>query len=165
MSLGYVIDSMDKVGLEFSGGLGLRIWDRDIQSLPDIAGLREKYNWPYLQIGLSGILQFTAKDTGSVSLHFKKAFNPTLDVEFKHGLYDPVTIDLDEGKGLEIQGMWSHHFDDKTHLEFGPYLRYWWFDKSDATALTKDNVPIGLVYEPASRTRSLGLRLSVLMAF
>jgi hypothetical protein len=149
----------------FSGGLGLRLWDRDIQSLPEIAGLKEEYSWPYVQLGLSGIFHFTAKDTGNVLLRVKKALNPTLDVEFKHGLYDTVTIDLDEGTGLELQALWSHYFDDKTQLEVGPYLRYWKFDKSDATSLTRDNVPVGLVYEPANSTRSLGVRLSVLMLF
>lgn len=165
LSLGYSLDSVDNVEYEFSGGLGLRLWVREIQSLPDIAGLKEKYKWPYIQLGVSGTYPFTAKDTGTVLLHVKKAFNSTMDVEFKQGLYDSVTIDLDEGTGLDIQMLWSHYLDDKTHLEIGPYLRYWWFDKSDATALTKDNVPVGLVYEPTNKTRSLGLRLSLLMTF
>jgi hypothetical protein len=165
LSLGYSLDSMKNVEYEFSGGVGLRLWDRNIQSLPDIAGLKERYNWPYMQFGLSGIFQFSSKDTGIVVLRVKKAFNPTLDVKFKNGLYDSVTIDLDEGKGLELQTMWNHYFEDKTHLEFGPYLRYWWFDKSDSTSLTKDDASVGLVYEPASITRSLGLRLSLLMTF
>ncbi len=165
LSLGYVQAITESTCLEYFGGIGLRLWDRDIQSLPDISGLHEEYKWPYILLALRPSVQYTTKDQGSFLVMVKKTFDATLDVEFQQGLYDPVMLDLHDGMGLELLAGWTHQFDAHTSLELGPYLRYWWFDKSDDLTLTKDDVPVGMVHEPANMTRSLGFRLSLLKKF
>jgi hypothetical protein len=165
LSLGYVQEIAENTCLEYFGGIGLRLWDRDIQSLPGISGLHEKYQWPYVHLALRPSVQYTEKDRGSFLLMVKKTFDATLDVEFQQGSYDPLTLDLGDGLGLELHASWAHQFDDHTSLELGPYLRYWRFDKSAGFTLTNAGVPVGMVHEPANLTRSLGFRLSLLKKF
>lgn len=163
--LGFSQDISESTRLEYSGGVGLRIWDRDIHSLPDIPGLDETYQWPYLQLGIEPAIQYSPNNRISFLLKVKKTYRATLDVEFKEELFDPVTLDLDDGVGLELEATWFHKIDQSTTLGVGPYLHHWWFDESKETTLTKNGVPVGKVYEPASISRSTGFRLFVTKNF
>ncbi len=159
LALGYSQEISEKLKMEYFGGLGLRIWNRNIHSLPSIPGLDETYEWPYFSLGIRPIYHINSASKVDFLLRAKRSFNATLDVEFKNEVYDPVKLDLNDGQGLEVEVNWLQSIDRNTSIGFGPYLHLWWFDESDSFALTKNGAAVGTVFEPANYTRSLGFHL------
>lgn len=161
LTFGFSQDLNASTQLEYSGGLGLRNWERDIHSLPGIPGLDETYDWPYLSLAIKPVIQMNPGNSVTLLLRAKQAFDATLDVKFKDGLHDQVKLDLDNGRGLELEVTWFYEKSPTTSIGLGPYLHFWWFDESDQFTLTENGTPVGTVHEPASDTRSLGFRLFI----
>jgi hypothetical protein len=158
---GYQHQSPGKTRFRYFVGLGLRIWDRDIRSLDDIAGLDETYEWPYLSLGIQPTFDVGPRSSLSLLLQANKAFDASLEVTFKEQRYDPVSLALDEGLGLRLVGTWTLELDQSAAVGFGPYLDLWWFDRSEPQPLTRNGILVGSVHEPQSLTRNLGLQLFI----
>lgn len=151
----------ETIEIAYIFGVGKRYWDRDIHSLPNISGLDEQYEWPYFSLGVKPTYEINTQSSIDLLVRAKRTFNATLDVEFKEGQYDPVKLDLDDGIGLEFEANWLQRIDQTTIIGIGPYLHLWWFDQSEELTLTINGLPAGSIYEPASFTRSTGIRLFV----
>ncbi len=82
--------------------------------------------------------------------------------ESKFSELDPeipdLSLDLDGGYGIEVSAMLSAPI-GRNAVRFGPFLRYWNIEQSKSKTFREEDFEIEF-FEPANKTRELGLRLS-----
>jgi hypothetical protein len=163
--LGRQIEFDNTSTLALYGGLGYRSWARDIQSIADVFGLDEEYDWGYYLVGISATADLGPRDRLGAELQFRKAFNGNLDVRFKGDIYDSAGLDLDDGDGFRLALNWGHQINENYEFTLGPYIDVWKFDRSEDVDLSRDGVTLGSLHEPASRTRAYGIRFFLTRRF
>jgi hypothetical protein len=136
--------------------LGLRLWDRDIHSLPDTPGLAETYTWPYVSIGVKPRYQLDTSNSISLALSLQAVFNATLDVSFKSSQFDSTRLDMKNGQGLKLALAWVHKA-GRISFSISPYIDLWRFNRSDPFPLKKDGVVVGVLTEPTGLTQNAGM--------
>ena len=156
-----VMDAAVRVGRWIGGwampyaGLGYRRWDRDI--LPgSINGLFESYRWKYAWLGAKFITLPREAMALALDIGWIKPIDPVLYVDFR-GTYSveprlkPESLD-----GLRLMLTARMALPEKTVLVLEPYFEYWRLGRSPVVSAGGVSV-----YEPASKTRDIGLNLRV----
>lgn len=143
-------------------GLGLRYWYNDTEGSGGYA--REVRYW-YFPIGM--------KINGRLSDHWKWRINAEYDFflggrvkshfsDVHPGFNDPVVDqDLGEGDGFRFALGFTRKLDKMCALSIEPYITYWDIDESDISLLTFYGMPDTYIIEPANKTTSYGLRISL----
>jgi hypothetical protein len=139
---------IDESGGEISSG-GLAGYDREI-------------GYAYVPIGIGARVP-----VGKGALLLSGQYNLVLSGTSKSKLsgIDPelpdLKLDLDGGHGFEATIAYQMAI-GKHALSFGPFVRHWKLDRSEAFTITNPEDPSEAVefFEPPSRTTELGLRLS-----
>ncbi len=140
--------------------LGYRYWQRDIRGDGAVAGLDEDYRWPYLGVG--GGLDWGRGESGTwyTEVFVKRMFGGRIDADFGNQ-FDSASLEMDAAWGLQLLLRWQ----SRTNSDYRPYAevlyRYWDAEASDKETLFSQGAPIGTIFEPASETWELGLRVGV----
>jgi hypothetical protein len=134
-------------------GIGYRRWDRNI--LPGtLGGLFESYRWKYAWAGSKLMVYHDAASSFTLDIGLLKPLRPELLVDFKKA-YNVEPMVYPESKlGLRVQMNSSFAINRRSSLSLEPYYEYWELGRSP-------NITAGAVtlYEPASKTRNIGLNL------
>lgn len=129
-------------------GWGYRQWNRDIRPA-SLAGLYEVYRWQYAWLGA----KFAAYRQGAtdvmLDLGWIRPINPTMQVN----VYK-ANLNLGSRNGLRLLLTSNTVLPQKIVLVFEPYYEYWELGRSSMVTSSG-----GVIYEPASKTRSVGLNL------
>jgi len=160
LTAGFQSNHSGKMQTNYFAGLGLRLWDRDIHSLPGTPGLTETYTWPYVSFGIKPRYQLDSSNSINLALSLQAVFNATLDVSFKSSLFDSTKLDLKNGRGLKLALAWVHT-SGQLSFSIAPYLDVWRFNRSDSFPLKKDGVVVGSLTEPESLTRNAGVMVLI----
>lgn len=144
-------------------GLGIRYWHNDIEGY---GGYEREVRYWYLPIGI--------KTNSCLSDHWQWRMNAEYDFflggrvksylsDVDPGFNDPaVDQDFAEGYGLRFSLGLTRKLSKIYALSIEPYITYWDIDKSDySMAGIDEHDRIIYVYEPANKTTSYGLRISL----
>ena len=140
-------------------GIGYRRWDRNI--LPNsLGGLFESYRWKYAWAGSKFRLSGDTASGTVLDIGLLKPLNPELKVDFKVTYNVEPTV-YPEGKlGLRIMSTTHLAFTRHSEMVIEPYYEFWELGRSpDVTAGSVT------LYEPASKTRNLGLNVRFALLF
>jgi hypothetical protein len=134
-------------------GIGYRRWDRNI--LPGtLGGLFESYRWSYAWAGAKFLAYRDEASSFTLDVGLLKPLNPELHIDFK-GTYNVEPVVYPESKlGLRVLLTSKRTLANGSGLTIEPYYEYWELGRSPTVVAG----PIS-VYEPASKTRNIGLNL------
>jgi hypothetical protein len=134
-------------------GIGYRRWDRNI--LPNSLGsLFESYRWTYVWAGSKIMTYQKGASNFILDVGLLKPVKPELRVDFRN-TYNVEPVVYPEGKiGLRVLLTSNLALSKRAGLTIEPYYEFWELGRSP-------NVTDGAVtvYEPASKTRNMGLNL------
>ncbi len=140
-------------------GLGYRRWDRNIQ--PGAAGgLFESYRWGYAWLGAKVIAY--QRDTSNlvVDIGWIKPIDPAIYVDFRGAYNIAPSLNLASQDGLRLMLTSHTALPGNITLILEPYFEYWQLGRSPNVtyrdSVTNRNIT---VYEPASKTKNLGVNL------
>lgn len=129
-------------------GLGYRRWDRDIRPA-SLAGLSESYRWQYLWLGAKLVAYQRSTSHLTLDIGRIRPIDPVLHVGAYNASLTPESRD-----GLRLMLTSHRSLSGGSTLILEPCFEYWALGRSPRVATG------GLtVYEPASKTRNLGLNL------
>jgi hypothetical protein len=134
-------------------GIGYRRWDRNI--LPGtLGGLFESYRWSYAWAGAKFMAYRNKTSSYVLDVGLLKPHKPELHIDFK-GTYNVEPVVYPKSKlGLRVLLTSNWAFSNGTGLAIEPYYEFWELGRSPTVV----DGPIS-VYEPASKTRNIGLNL------
>lgn len=145
-------------------GFGFREWQRDILPTGAVLGLFETYYWYYGFVG--GKVELLSKDKLSVWLdgRLTRPINPTMEICFSN--FDCADLSLGVNTGGRVSLPVHYRINIKSKLVFEPYYESWDFGRSPNETLTVNGVPAGgVIHEPRSETRNVGISISVSSQF
>lgn len=140
-------------------GIGYRRWDRNI--LPGtLGGLFESYRWKYVWVGSKFRVYQDGTSCHVLDAGLLKPLQPELHVDFISAYNVEPVVYPESRLGLRLQLTSSIALSQNTGLVLEPYYEFWELGRSP-------NVTAGAVtlYEPASKTRNLGINLRLGWAF
>lgn len=147
------------------GGIGYRLWKRDIQSTVSATGLFETYRWPYTYVGLQYPLwQETTWGNLTIDARLSHTYRPAIDIDFK-GLYDSSQLDLGSKRGFRVALPFSIPQTDGYQLNIVPFWEAWEFGHSSSKNLAQNGIVVGTVKEPRSETKVYGIAVSLTTNF
>lgn len=148
--------------MDLTLGLGMRDWERDIQSTASADGLLEEYHWNFASIGAHYSHQFDARHRATIGYEYRSLFSADLDVKFRSGDFDDTNLSLPDGDGRAIVLQWRYDWRPTVSWVLSGHYRFWDIPRSKAWALSRNGVLLGsTVTEPRSETREVALRLSL----
>ena len=156
---GRVVFMQHDTSVQLHAGLGYRDWQRDIAP-GNPAALYETYTWAYGSLGLQLAKEFDARTAVSADLQINRPLNPEIKVRFAAG-NDPVTLDLGEKNGFRLALAVEHRLQPGLSLRISPWYEAWDLGRSPTVTLTQNGMPVGMVNEPRSETRNIGISLGV----
>ena len=134
-------------------GLGYRRWDRDI--LPGtLGGLSESYRWKYTWVGAKILAYRHDESSLTLDIGWIKPIAPKMQVDFKGAYNISPTLDLGSRDGLRLMLTSRLALDKHAMLILEPYYEYWQLGRSPL--VTTGGIS---VYEPASKTKNLGVNV------
>lgn len=149
-------------------GIGYRNWRDRIEDSTTaggtpVYGYRREIVYFYLPVGLhfadagSERWGWTARAQGNYLIR-GKVYSHLEDTDPG---YDTLNNTQKHGYGYEVAVAWSYHFNDDRWVGFfvEPYYTYWKIKDSDKVDLNYYGVPIGYAYEPANKTKVVGVRV------
>jgi hypothetical protein len=140
-------------------GVGYRRWQRDILPAGSVLGLSETYRWGYALVGANALMWQKGSLAWSADLRLTQPFCPTVNVDFG-GVFDATRLDLGARAGFRTGFPLRYSFGDKNAISLEPYYEQWNLGRSSTVPLTRNQVPVGFVFEPKSDTRIFGINLS-----
>lgn len=151
LSIGRVPAITEPWSYWYGAGIGDRLWRRDIRSTPTAFGVREYYNWPYLNLN-AGANYRAIRITAS----YQRAVFPRLYVDFKND-YQSVDFEAGSTDGLrfEIAARTSSVINRPMARVF---LVAWRSAASDAYFIAGTHIQL---HEPASATVVYGFTIDV----
>jgi len=148
-----------KTGLSL--GLGYRYWDRAIQSTSTASGLREKYTWNYISLGVHSYQFLQSKNDVQISVELIKPFNAIININHKDS-FDSINLNMDPQLSLRLSGEWQTKYDSKKSIFLACKLEIWRMDKSNTRQLSVDGINTALsITEPANISLQSGLTVGV----
>lgn len=134
-------------------GLGYRRWDRNI--LPaTLSGLFESYRWTYGWLGTKFMAFQKENSHIMLDVGLIKPLATEMHVYIR-GTDNAATVLYPKGKtGLRMMLTSQRALSENSTLILEPYFEYWRLGRSPSVTTGGDTV-----YEPASKTRNLGLNL------
>jgi hypothetical protein len=129
-------------------GLGYRRWDRDIRPA-SIGGLFESYRWEYAWSGAKIIAHQQGASNLMLDIGWIKPLGPVMYV----GAYN-ASLNPESKIGLRMMLTSHMALSENTTLILEPYFEYWRLGRSPP--VTTGGIT---VYEPASKTKNLGVNI------
>ena len=129
-------------------GLGHHLWNRNIRSA-SLAGLFESYNWQYVLLGAKIITYRQSTSDLKLDISLIRPVNPSMYV----AAYD-ATLHLESRNGLRLMLTAHSKLTENTTIILEPYYEYWQLGRSPSIIAGKYTV-----YEPASKTKNVGVNL------
>lgn len=132
-------------------GIGYRDWQRDILSTQRVIGIKETYQWLYYAGGLGVVRKFGDQ---SLSFDLSKRFTDRVNeqVEFKNDL-DGLTLSPDSDSAFIASIQWRRALGEHWALHAEAEYVRWDFNQSEADVLTRNELPVGMVFQPANKTQ------------
>lgn len=123
-------------------------------------GFDREIGYTYIPVGLAATVPVGSKMALVLSSQLNWVVAGTAESKFSE--LDPeipdLSLDLDGGYGIEVSAMLSAPI-GRNAVRFGPFLRYWNIEQSKSKTFREEDFEIEF-FEPANKTRELGLRLS-----
>jgi hypothetical protein len=134
-------------------GIGYRRWDRNI--LPgSLGGLFESYRWKYAWVGSKLTVYKNGSSSYVLDAGLLKPIQPKLYVDFKQAYNVEPSVFPQSKLGFRLQLTSNFALSRSSGLTLEPYYEYWELGRSPT--VTAGAVTL---YEPASKTRNVGLNL------
>jgi hypothetical protein len=129
-------------------GLGYRHWNREIQP-SSLGGLFETYRWKYANVGAKVMFYKHGSSNFMLDIGWIKPIDPVMHA----GIYN-TSLNPESQDGLQLMLTSHMAITENTILILEPYFEYWKLGFSPS--VTSGGIT---VYEPASRTKNLGINL------
>lgn len=140
-------------------GLGYRRWDRDILA-GGLSGLFESYRWKYAWLGAKIVAYQQGASNLLLDIGWMKPITPEIRIDFKGAYNAAPTVYPESRDGLRLMLASRMALSGNATLILEPYVEYWELGRSPIVTLG------GVaVYEPASKTRNIGINLRLGRAF
>ena len=132
-------------------GWGYRIWNRDILPTARVSGLFESYRWNYAWLGAKIVAYQQGASNLMLDVGWIKPIGPIMDIK---GAYNNPRLHLKSRDGVRLMLTSSVALPKNTMLILEPYYEYWQLGRSPEV------IAAGFtIYEPASKTRNLGVNI------
>ncbi|HEX5623381.1 MAG TPA: hypothetical protein VFX57_02955 [Sulfuricurvum sp.] len=135
-----LLDRYGEVEMPFKIGLGYREWERDIQGTDTVLGVKEIYDWGYLDIGIGLHFALSPDSTLGIDASYREAFN----AQMRENIYGN-TFDLNDVHGYKITVPLEIVLNRSMSAFFQYNYEYW--------NISESNVVDGW-YEPDSETKN-----------
>lgn len=134
-----------------SVGIGYRDWERDILSTQRVVGIKETYQWLYYIGGFEVFREF-GEQTLSFNLSKRFADRVNEQVDFKNDL-DGFTLSPDSDSAFIASVQWRRAISDHWALHVETDYVRWDFNQSAVAVLTRNQLPVGMAFQPANKTK------------
>ncbi|MDT8383552.1 MAG: hypothetical protein RRB22_03985 [Gammaproteobacteria bacterium] len=156
--LRYKLKPLSQYDVMLIGGVGQRVWRRDIRATNITSSLLEVYRWQYWMLGASAPLWKSGQWSAGIDVRWLRPIQPTMSVHLVG--YDDIQLDLRSRDSARI-GFPIRIAAQKEWI-LTPYWEWWQLGRSMDKALTVNGVPTATtVHEPRSDTRIVGITFSV----
>lgn len=156
--LRYKLKPLSQHNVMFIGGIGHRVWRRNIRATNSSTGLFEVYRWQYWMLGGTATLWQRGQWSAGVDVRWLRPIEPTISVDLIG--YDEVHLDLESRNSARV-GVPIRMKGEKDWV-FTPYWESWRLGRSADKTLTVGGAPTsGTVNEPRNETNIVGFTVSV----
>jgi len=156
--LRYKLTSFSRHDVMLVGGIGHRVWRRDIRATNITSSLFEVYRWQYWMLGGTATLWHRGQWSAGVDARWLRPIDPTMSVNLIG--YDEIQLDLESRNSARVS--FPLRMAGEKEWIFTPYWESWRLGRSADKTLTVGGVPTsGVVHEPRSETDIVGFMVSV----
>jgi hypothetical protein len=140
--------------------LGHWQWQRGIGSVGRISGVDETYAWRIYGLGGNLAIYEQKPQQLLLDLSWMRMTQSRLKVDYR-GLFDkPEALALKVKNAWRVSTPWRYTLTASDALQIEPYIQAWRIDKTETKRLFRDGIEVGNFFEPASKTRLLGVNMS-----
>lgn len=148
------------------GGLGYRLWQRNIRSTAVATGIFEEYDWSYLMLGATFPISHSSASKLDFDIQYTKMLGANIFVELSTLGADDVDLALGKENGYRFSFPWQINTDNSSVWVIEPYYEFWEIGKSEVKPITSGGIPTGfVVWEPRSETSNVGVNFKLVMPF
>lgn len=138
-------------------GIGRREWDRDIGATPTVGGLFETYTWGYGFLGAKAIVFKREALQWTADVRLLRPFDPKVTIDFKGAFSATPQVEPAARTGIRIALPLRYAMQDGSAFSLEPYFEQWNLGRSENVSFRSGALTLS-VHEPASETRSFGVR-------
>lgn len=142
----------------YAGG-GYRHWQRDIQAVGSLAGLKETYRWWSAQTGLN-LEWHRGAHLWSLDGRLTRTLSPEVSVDFDR-TFDSTDLDLGERWGWIASLAWRYRLSPPLSTGLRIFYESWDLGRSDIETLTTNGSAAGTVFQPRLENRNYGFILDL----
>lgn len=140
------------------GGIGHRVWRRDIRATNITSRLFEVYRWQYWMLGGTATVWRRGQWSASVDARWMRPIEPTISVNLIG--YDEIHLNLESRNSARVS--FSLRMEGEKEWIITPYWESWYLGRSADKNLRVGGVSTsGAVHEPRNETDIVGLTISV----
>ncbi|MGD8484474.1 MAG: outer membrane beta-barrel protein [Thioalkalispiraceae bacterium] len=148
------------------GGVGYRLWERNIRSNSIASGIYEEYEWTYLMLGATFPIVKQATSQLDLDIRYTRMIDADIFVELMPiGFDNDVELALGQENGLRFSLPWRVSFENSFTWVIEPYYEFWEIGKSEIKPVYQDGLLYGYVWEPRSETSKTGANLKLVIPF
>jgi len=162
---GFNIQIKDFYIIPFAG-LSYHFWARNLSDYSN-GGYDEKYNWICVPIGAIFGYDFTDRFGIQLKLNANQMVYGHVQAFFSDidSNYNDPSSELGNKLGYKSELSVRLKIYDHLAIMINPFFEYYEFGKSDNEKLEYNDIPINIIYEPASETYKFGINFLVTFMF
>lgn len=164
MQAGRWFSSPDLPPFALYAGIGRREWERDIAATPTVGGLFETYAWWYGFLGAKALVFKRDALRWTADVRIVRPFDPKVTIDFKGAFSATPQVEPAARPGIRIALPLRYAMKDGSAFSLEPYFEQWNLGRSENVSFRSGALTL-TVHEPASETRSFGVRFGWNRAF